>query len=121
MAVQGVEMDIIRALVNMIKAQLRLKEFSTGSKGFHATGKITVEGIRYQAQAQAVLVGSKDDPGATVEATTEEIIIALEDLLMAHPPGPKTFSSGRAGYHATRRVEAHGQRFQVNIQAVRLD
>lgn len=112
-------MDISQALVNMIKSQLRVKDFSTGSKGFHATGKITVDGVRYQAQAQAVLVGSKNDPNATVDATTDEIGVALGDLL-GKALKPKTFSSGRTGYLALGKVEAHGQRFQANVQAVHL-
>jgi hypothetical protein len=35
------------------------KEFKTGSKGFYASGKLEIEGKRYQAQIQLVEIGSK--------------------------------------------------------------
>jgi hypothetical protein len=38
---------------------LPLPEEPVRLHGFHTTGKITVDGARYQAQAQAVLIGSK--------------------------------------------------------------
>ncbi|MCJ7631504.1 hypothetical protein MUP77_03765 [Candidatus Bathyarchaeota archaeon] len=39
---------------------LKEKEFSTGSKGFWAGEKLTLnDGRRYQVQVQAVLIGSK--------------------------------------------------------------
>lgn len=112
-------MDISQALVNMIKFELAAKEFSTGSKGFHANGKITVDGIRYQAQAQAVLIGSKEDPQVTVEATTDEMAIALAGLVVDGLCA-RRFSTGRTGYRADAKVQAHGQRFQASVQAVRL-
>ncbi|GAA3120253.1 hypothetical protein GCM10010466_08920 [Planomonospora alba] len=111
-------MDISQALVNMIKSELTPKVFSTGSKGFHGSAKITVDGVRYQCQAQAVLVGSKQDPNAVVRATTEEMGAALSGLL--EDLQPRTFSSGKTGFRADGKVEAHGQRFQSSVQAVRL-
>lgn len=35
------------------------KEFKTGSRGFFASGKITIDGKRYQVQVQLVEIGSK--------------------------------------------------------------
>jgi hypothetical protein len=103
----------------MVKDSLKPKTFSSGSKGFHATGKITVDGVRYQAQTMAVLVGSKDDPKAKIQAKRDEAVAALsafaEDGLR-----PKTFASGKTGFYANGKVEIGGQRYQVQAQAVRL-
>jgi hypothetical protein len=112
--------DVSQELANLVKDGLKTKTFSSGSKGFHATGKIRVEGDRYQAQAQAVLIGSKDDPKARIKAKPDEAVAALtaftENGLKA-----KEFSSGRTGYFATGKTEIGGQRYQVQAQAVRLD
>ena len=35
------------------------KDFKTGSKGFFTSGKVEVEGKRYQVQVQLVEIGSK--------------------------------------------------------------
>lgn len=35
------------------------KDFKTGSKGFFASGKVEIDGKRYQAQIQLVEIGSK--------------------------------------------------------------
>ncbi len=35
------------------------KEFKTGSRGYYASGKIEIEGKRYQVQIQLVEIGSK--------------------------------------------------------------
>jgi hypothetical protein len=111
--------SINQALANMIKDDLKAKQFASGSKGFHATGKITEDGVRYQAQAQAVLIGSKAKPRVKVKATPDEAVTVLagfaEDGLE-----PKTFSTGKSGYYATGKAEIGGQRFQVQAQAVRL-
>jgi hypothetical protein len=112
-------MDINQALVTMVEAELGPKKFSTGSKGFFATGKVTADGVRYQANAQAVLVGSKGNPRAKVEATTEEIAAALAAFVKDELAG-RTFSTGRTGYRADGKIQAHGQRFQASAQAVRL-
>jgi hypothetical protein len=112
-------MDIRQALVNMIKSEVGAKQFATGSQGFHATGKITVDGIRYQCQAQAVLIGSKQNPGMAVEATTGEIAAALASLVLDGLRS-RRFSTGRTGFRVDGKVEAHGQRYQAGVQAVRL-
>ncbi|MBT2235551.1 hypothetical protein [Nonomuraea sp. NEAU-A123] len=44
-------MDICQSLVDLIKAELDPKEFSTGSRGFYVSGKITVDGVRYQGSS----------------------------------------------------------------------
>ncbi|GLW98247.1 hypothetical protein [Microtetraspora sp. NBRC 16547] len=112
-------MDISQALTNMIKLEIARKEFSTGSRGFHGTGKIIVDGVRYQAQAQAVLLGSKDDPHLKVDASTDEMAAALT-ALVADGLQARTFRTGRTGFRADGKVEARGQRFQASVQAVRL-
>jgi hypothetical protein len=110
---------ISHELTILVKENLAAKEFSTGSKGFYATGKLTHEGDRYQANAQAVLIGSKADPKAKVTATTAELVEALTALIGQGVPA-RTFSTGSTGYRTQGKVEAHGQRFQVSVQAVRL-
>ena len=64
--------DITQPLAGLIKSGLEPKDFRTGSKGFFASDKITTaDGTRYQAQAQAILIGSKGNPKAKVQASTE--------------------------------------------------
>lgn len=36
------------------------KDFKTGSKGFFTSGKVEVDGKRYQVQVQLVEIGSKN-------------------------------------------------------------
>ncbi|WP_329242870.1 hypothetical protein OG417_44890 [Actinoallomurus sp. NBC_01490] len=112
-------MSLNQALENLIKDELKAKTFASGSKGFHATGKIVGDdGARYQAQAQAVLIGSKDNPKVKVKATPQEAIAALAGV--ADSLAPKRFRTGRTGYYATGKTEIAGQRFQVQAQAVQL-
>jgi len=50
-----------------VKALASAKVFSTGSVGWFVSDKVVIDGIRYQAQAQAVVVNSKgiiEDPKA---------------------------------------------------------
>jgi hypothetical protein len=108
-----------QALANMVKDSIQAKTFSSGSKGFHATGKLTEDGARYQAQAQAVLIGSKANPKVKVKATLDQAVAALADFA-EEGLKPKTFSTGKTGYFATGKAEIGGQRFQVQAQAVRL-
>ncbi|GAA4100966.1 hypothetical protein [Actinomadura miaoliensis] len=112
-------MSVSQALANMVKDGLVAKTFSSGSKGFHTTGKITVDGVRYQAQAQAVLIGSKADPKVKVQAKRDEAVSALATFTDGLTP--KMFSTGRTGFYATGKVEIGGQRYQAQAQAVRLD
>ena len=46
---------------------LNPKDFASGSKGFFGTGKVTIEGKRYQCQAQMVEIGSKGAAPASSE------------------------------------------------------
>ena len=108
-------------LMNLVKEDVAPKEFSSGSKGFFANGKITVEGRRYQAQARAVLIGSKDDPKAKVQATAEEITAALASMIQDELDETRVFKSGNTGAFAQDKVKAHDQRFQASVQAVLLD
>jgi hypothetical protein len=113
--------DVSQALVNMVKSALGPKKFSTGSKGFFATDKIIMGGRRYQAQAQAVLIGSKEKKNARVEATTDEVVAALAGLIENGDIAERAFRSGRTGYRVDGPVSAHGQRFQCYVQAVCLN
>ncbi len=38
------------------------KDFKTGSRGYFTSGKVEVEGKRYQVQVQLVEIGSKNTP-----------------------------------------------------------
>jgi hypothetical protein len=112
--------DITAQLSGLIKTDLKAKDFKTGSKGFFGSAKVTgADGTRYQAQAQAVLIGSKDDPKAKTRASVEEIRAALTSLVQDGVPAA-SFNSGNTGYRTTGKVEAHGQRYQASIQAVKL-
>jgi len=42
------------------KLVLNPKQFKTGSTGFYANAKMTIDGKSYQAQCQLVEIGSKD-------------------------------------------------------------
>lgn len=111
--------DVTQELAVLVKDGLQPKTFSSGSKGFRAAGKFTAGDVRYQAQAQAVLIGSKDDPTIQIEATpdqaTEALVAFTGDRLK-----PKTFSTGSTGFFATGKADIGGQRYQVQAQAVRL-
>jgi hypothetical protein len=41
------------------EVELQPKEFSTGSKGFHKSSKIEIQGERYQLNFMLVKIGSK--------------------------------------------------------------
>ena len=110
---------IEQELANLVKSELAPKRFSTGSKGFFVSDKITVDGVRYQANAQAVLIGSKQDPKAKVRATTAEAVAALTSLIDDGVPS-LTFKTGKSGYRTQGKVQAHGQQFQASAQAVKL-
>ena len=46
---------------------LEPKTFKSGSTGYFATGKVTVDGVRYQGQVQLVAIGSKGEGGKAVD------------------------------------------------------
>jgi len=43
------------------------KDFKTGSKGYFTSGKVEIEGKRYQLQVQLVEIGSKEAAKAPKE------------------------------------------------------
>lgn len=102
--------------ITSLLAGLAPKEAATGSKGFHATEKVTIDGCRYQAQASAWLIGSKADPKVKVTATLEDVRAGLAALNVQ----PKEFASGKSGYYGQGKVEADGQRFQSAVQLVKI-
>ena len=95
------------------------KDFATGSKGFHAQGKLVIDGGRYQAQVQAILVGSKTDPAARMIVKDEAMRQALATF--AEDMAPRVFSSGKAGWYIQGKINVGGQRFQSSAQAVLLE
>ena len=109
------------ALAGLVKTQLGYKPFSTGSKGFFGQDKITVDGKTYQAQAQAVLIGSKADPDMEVRADAEQVKAALTAHLIANGVPPVTFEkSGNTGYRAQAKVTIGDETYQAQVQAVLL-
>jgi hypothetical protein len=57
----GEEINMATIQVGGIKAVFNLnkKDFSTGSKGYHGTGKFEVAGKKFQVNIQLVEIGSK--------------------------------------------------------------
>lgn len=99
------------------------KAFSTGSKGFFGSGKITVEGVRYQAQVSAILVGSNKDEKAKVKASLADVSARLVPFIeenLTERGAAKPFSSGKTGFHGQGKITVDGQTFQVGVQAVKL-
>ncbi|MCP2337505.1 hypothetical protein [Actinomadura rupiterrae] len=113
-------MDIRYPIGDLVAEELRQKTFSTGSRGYRAGGKITVDGERYQVQAQAILIGSKGNPMLAPEASLGEMAEAFRELT-AQDLVAKDFRTGRTGYYASGKIHAAGQRYQASVQAVRLD
>jgi hypothetical protein len=112
-------MSSIATAVQGLAGTLVRKDFSTGSKGYFQGGKVADETSLYQAQVQAILVGSKGDPTKKVEATDEQIREAVKDFVSTSLL-PKVFSSGQEGYHGQGKIAAGGQVFQVSAQAVKI-
>ena len=52
---------------------LQPKEFKTGSRGYFTTGKVEIDGRRYQAQVQLVEIGSKGDPPSGIPLGDERL------------------------------------------------
>jgi hypothetical protein len=111
---------IDEALAGQVRAALEYKVFQgSGSKGFHCQGEITAAGARYQASAQAVLIGSKKDPRMQVRASAGQVKDALTDLIRAGLP-PKVFQSGKKGYYASGALPVRAESYQAQVQAVLL-
>jgi hypothetical protein len=109
------------ALAGLVKTRLAYKPFSTGSKGFFGQDKITVDGKTYQAQVQAILIGSKANPEMEVRANTEQVKAALTAGLIANGVPPTNFvKSGKTGYRAQAKVTIGDETYQSQVQAVLL-
>jgi hypothetical protein len=116
----GTHTAVQDGLASLVKTQLEQKNFSTGSKGFYGQGKIEVGGKRYQAQVQAVLVGSKGNSRVKVQATADEARAALVADLVDKGLEAKTFSTGKTGFRAQGKVVIGDQTYQASAQAVLL-
>lgn len=49
------------------------KTFSTGNTGFYGNGKVVIDGLRYQAQVQLVLIKGQGAPVASVPTVTHTV------------------------------------------------
>jgi hypothetical protein len=78
----------------------------------------TADGLRYQAQVTAVLIGSKRNLTSDVQATRDDV--AFEASTIIARLEVKEFRTGRVGYYASGKVAVGGERFQVGMQAVRI-
>lgn len=109
----------IQAGLQRLLDRLSHKIFSTGSQGFFGQSKInTSDGRRYQAQVSAVLIGSKNDPRISIQASAEAIAYEIQTLLDSLHP--KSFRSGRTGLYANSKVRVGEERYQVAVQAVEI-
>jgi hypothetical protein len=116
----GTHAAVHDGLVSLVKTQLQPKTFSTGSKGFYGQDKIEAAGQRYQAQVQAVLVGSKGNPRIKVQANADQAKAALVTDLIDRGLETKTFSTGKTGYRTQGKVQIGDQIYQASAQVVLL-
>lgn len=114
--------SVQQELASLIKTRLRgPRSFSSGAKGFHGTDKITTsDGTRYQAHAQAVLIGSKGNAKVRVTANLDQVRAALTAFVEEAGVKPVQFKSGNDGFRTQAKLEIGGQRYQAQVQAVRL-
>lgn len=108
------------ALTGLVKGHLSKREFSTGSKGFFGQDKIEAGGKRYQAQAQAVLIGSKGNPRVRVMATDDQVKTAIIAGLIDKGVSAREFSSGKSGFRTQGKVQVGDETYQASVQAVLL-
>jgi hypothetical protein len=106
------------ALASLVKGGLAPKDFSSGSKGFYCQDKTDIGGQRYQAQASAILIGSKNDPKARVLATVDQVKAAVITELINKGVPYRTFGSGSTGYRTQGKVQVGAESYQVQVQAV---
>lgn len=98
---------------------LQFKVFSSGSQGFFRQGKfVSATGSRYQAQATAVLIGSKQDLTIQVEASGEEVAYAFIPVIKAVEA--KVFRTGRSGFYGQGKLLVRNERYQGALQAVEI-
>ena len=108
------------ALTGLVKGRLSKREFSTGSKGFFGQDKIEAGGKRYQAQAQAVLIGSKDNPKMRAMATDDQMKAAITAGLIDKGVPAREFASGKSGFRAQGKIQVGDETYQASVQAVLL-
>jgi hypothetical protein len=95
------------------------KLFSSGSQGYYRQRKVrTGNGVRYQAQVTAVLIGSKRNMASDVRATRDDVAFEMSAIIATLEA--KEFRTGRIGYYASGKITVGGERFQVGMQAVRI-
>jgi hypothetical protein len=109
------------ALAGLVKGRLGKREFSTGSKGFFGQDKIEAGGRRYQAQAQAVLIGSKGNPKMRAMATDDQVKAAIIASLIDKGVPAREFSSGKSGFRAQGKVQVGDETYQASVQAFLLE
>jgi len=114
------QMSVQQGLAHLIKSGLSgPRSFKSGSKGFYGSDKITVGGVRYQAQAQAVLIGSKGNSKLRVRGSAEEARAALTALVEGGMSAVE-FKTGNTGFRTQGKIQIGGQEFQAQAQAVLL-
>lgn len=100
-----------------VEALVAPKAFSTGSVGWFMNDKIVVDGIRYSAQAQAVVVNSKgivkdgDDEQAVLKALGVTGNQTVKMQLVA-----KDFKTGSKGWFNSGKMAINGHICQVQVQ-----
>jgi hypothetical protein len=118
-ATASVSAEIGAALFGLVQAELDHKDFKSGSKGFYCQQQITVGGQRYQASAQAILLGSKQDPQMQVRATADQAKSEMTELIEGGMP-PKDFTTGKTGYYTSGKFAIGSESYQAQAQAVLL-
>lgn len=101
-----------------VKALAMPKAFGTGSVGWFVSDKIVVDGVRYQAQAQAVVVNSKgiiEDPKADNSKALEALGVVgnqtIEMQVLA-----KDFKTGSKGWFNSGKIAINGHICQAQVQ-----
>jgi len=100
-----------------VKALATAKAFSTGSVGWFVSDKVVIDGVRYQAQAQAVVVNSKgivkdgDDSAAVLAALGVTGNQTIEMQVLA-----KDFKTGSKGWFGSGKVVINGHICQAQVQ-----
>ena len=100
-----------------VKALAQAKAFSTGSVGWFVSDKVVIDGVRYQAQAQAVVVNSKgivkegDDAAAVLTALGVTGNQTIEMQVLA-----KDFKTGSKGWFNSGKVAINGHVCQAQVQ-----
>lgn len=103
----------------LLLEHLQYKLFSSGSQGYYVQGKLSLRGgKKFQAQATAILIGSKANLAVSIHATRAQMVAEMESKLDFLKP--KNFSTGRVGYYGNLKIQIGSERFQVAIMAVEI-